>query len=182
MTSRLRFLCDGAGGVWVKCYFSPLSSTASALLAPLKAYPGASAHLLRPYSEQYRQNHHRLATTVQLLTKKRLVFLSFERPNSPIPFVAVIGSSDENRRHIRVTTMAGSFAFPLLYVDDYATIASGIFTNDAHRQTPGIFWVSRSSRSIYRQLLMKDAVTTELFEVPKGYSLLKPRGVIRTRR
>jgi hypothetical protein len=32
MTSKIRFLCDGAAGVSVKCYFSRLSSPLSALL------------------------------------------------------------------------------------------------------------------------------------------------------
>ena len=48
MTSKLRFLTDGTGGVYVKCYFSLLSGTYSVLRGPLKptlqaidlAFPG----------------------------------------------------------------------------------------------------------------------------------------------
>ncbi len=31
MTSKIRFLCDGIGGVYLKCYFSQLTITSSAL-------------------------------------------------------------------------------------------------------------------------------------------------------
>jgi hypothetical protein len=36
MTSKYRFLCDGAGGVYVKRYFSRLSSLSPTLLGPSK--------------------------------------------------------------------------------------------------------------------------------------------------
>ena len=36
MNSKPRFLGDGAGEVYLYCYFSPLSGTASALPGPLK--------------------------------------------------------------------------------------------------------------------------------------------------
>ena len=76
MTSKLRFLCDGTGDVYVKCYFSQLSSTSSTLLGPWKPYPGGIDHAFRPSLDPSRQNNYRPAATVQLLTKKRSIFLS----------------------------------------------------------------------------------------------------------
>jgi glycosyltransferase involved in cell wall biosynthesis len=76
MTSKRRFLCDGTGDVYVKCYFSQLSSTSSALLGPWKPYPGGIDHAFRPSLGPSRQNKYRPAATVQLLTKKRSIFLS----------------------------------------------------------------------------------------------------------
>jgi hypothetical protein len=75
MTSKRRFLCDGTGDVYVKCYFSQLSSTSSALLGPWKPYPGGIDHAFRPSLGPSRQNKYRPAATVQLLTKKRSIFL-----------------------------------------------------------------------------------------------------------
>ena len=76
MTSKLRFLCDGTGDVYVKCYFSQLSSTSSTLLGPWKPYPGSIDHALRSLLDTSQQNEHRPATTVQLLAKKRSIFLA----------------------------------------------------------------------------------------------------------
>ena len=49
MTSKARFLCDGAGGVYLKCYFSLLSSTSSALRGPWEPCVGAREYEFRPY-------------------------------------------------------------------------------------------------------------------------------------
>lgn len=76
-TSKLRFLCDGTGDVYVKCYFSQLSSTSSTLLGPWKPYPGGIDHSFRPSLDPSRRNKYRHTTTVQLLTKKRSIVLSF---------------------------------------------------------------------------------------------------------
>ena len=76
MTSKIRFLGDGTGDVYVKCYFSQLSSTSSTLLGPWKPYPGGIDHAFRPSLDPSRQNNYRPAATVQLLTKKRSIFLS----------------------------------------------------------------------------------------------------------
>ena len=76
MTSKIRFLGDGAEGAYLQCYFSQLSSTSSALLGPWKPYPGGIDHAFRPSLGPSRQNKYRPAATVQLLTKKRSIFLS----------------------------------------------------------------------------------------------------------
>ena len=80
MTSKLRFLCDGTGDVYVKCYFSQLSSTYSTLLGPWKPYPGGIDQALRSLLDTSQQNEHRLTSTVQLLTKKRSIFLAITNP------------------------------------------------------------------------------------------------------
>ena len=67
--------CDGAEGAYLQCYFSQLSSTSSALLGPWKPYPGGIDHAFRPSLGPSRQNKYRPAATVQLLTKKRSIFL-----------------------------------------------------------------------------------------------------------
>jgi len=85
MTSKRRFLCDGTGDVYVKCYFSQLSSTSSALLGPWKPYPGGIDHAFRPSLGPSRQNKYRPAATVQLLTKKRSIFLSLPTRIATIP-------------------------------------------------------------------------------------------------
>jgi len=75
MTSKIRFLGDGAGGAYVQCYFSQLSSTSSALLGLLKPLPGAqsSPFGLRPHP--YNDLSGSSPTAHQLLAKKQLVFL-----------------------------------------------------------------------------------------------------------
>ena len=77
-TSKLRFLCNGTGDVYVKCYFSQLSITYSTLLGPWKPYPGGIDHALRSLLDTSQQNENRPTITVQLLTKKRSFFLSLE--------------------------------------------------------------------------------------------------------
>ena len=73
MTSKIRFLCDGAEGVHPQCYFSQLSFPVHSPLGPLKPSPGATHLAFRPQSDHSRQDHHRRATTVQLLTKMQSI-------------------------------------------------------------------------------------------------------------
>jgi hypothetical protein len=46
---KLRFLGDGTGVVYLKCYFSLLSSTSSALRGPWKPCAGPREYEFRPY-------------------------------------------------------------------------------------------------------------------------------------
>ena len=108
--------------------------------------------------------------------------LVVNRPDSPVPLVAVVGGPGGKGRKVRVTTMAGSFAFPLFYVSRDATIGTGTFLTETNQQAPGIFWASRTSRRVYRRFLAADAVSRELFTLPKGYSLLRSQSIIRTDR
>jgi hypothetical protein len=108
--------------------------------------------------------------------------LVVNRPDSPVPLVAVVGGPGGKGRQVRVTTMAGSFAFPLFYVSRDATIGTGTFLTETNQQAPGIFWSSRTSRRVYRRFLAADAVSRELFTLPKGYSLVRSQSIIRTER
>ena len=103
-----------------------------------------------------------------------------DRPDSSVPLVAVIGGTERRGRQVKITTMAGSFAFPRFFVDRNATVGNGTFTTETNQQVSGIFWANRSSRLVYRRLLSKGAAATELFTLPKGYSLLRAQGVVRT--
>ena len=102
------------------------------------------------------------------------------RPDSSVPLVAVIGGTERRGRQVKIATMAGSFAFPRFFVERHATIGNGTFTTDTNQQVSGIYWANRSSRLVYRRLLSKGAAPTELFKLPKGYSLLRAQGVVRT--
>ncbi len=78
MTSKIRFLCDGAGGVYPQCYFSQLSFPVPSPLGPLKPSPGVTDLAFRPQSAHFRQDHHRPATTVQLLTRMQSIYQSID--------------------------------------------------------------------------------------------------------
>ena len=49
MTSKIRFLGDGAGDVYVKCYFLLLSTPSRAPLGPWKPCAGPRKYKFRPY-------------------------------------------------------------------------------------------------------------------------------------
>jgi hypothetical protein len=76
MTSKIRFLCDGKEGVRVSRHFWELSSPLNALFGALKPYHEATDTPFRPSLDPSRRNNYRLTTTLQLLTKKRSIFLS----------------------------------------------------------------------------------------------------------
>jgi hypothetical protein len=103
-----------------------------------------------------------------------------DRPNSAVPLVAVIGGTERRGRQVKITTMAGSFAFPRFFVERGATIGNGTFTTDTNQQVSGIFWANRKTRMVSRRLLSRGEKRTELFTLPKGYSLVRPQGVVRT--
>jgi hypothetical protein len=103
-----------------------------------------------------------------------------DRPNSAVPLVAVIGGTERRGRQVKITTMAGSFAFPRFFVERGATIGNGTFTTENNQQVSGIFWANRSTRMVSRRLLTRGARTTDLFKLPKGFSLVRPQGIVRT--
>jgi hypothetical protein len=103
-----------------------------------------------------------------------------DRPASPVPLVAIIGAPSSRGRQVRITTMAGSFSFPRFFVERGQTFASGTFTNQNNEQVSGIFWTNRSNGMVHRRLLSRGAETTELFKLPRGFSLVRPQGVVRT--
>jgi hypothetical protein len=51
------------------------------------------------------------------------------RAGTQVPLVAVLGGTTANGRQVKITTMAGSFAFPLFYISRSATIGTGLFAS-----------------------------------------------------
>jgi hypothetical protein len=104
------------------------------------------------------------------------------RGGTQVPLVAVLGGTTPNGRQIRITTMAGSFAFPLFYISRNATIGTGIFTRESNQQAPGVFWADNRSRVVYRRFLTTGAETTSLFKLPKAFTLMRAQNISRTHR
>jgi hypothetical protein len=102
------------------------------------------------------------------------------RAGTQVPLVAVLGGTTNNGRQVKITTMAGRFAFPLFHISRSATIGTGIFTNEMNEQIPGVFWADNRSGVLYRRLLKEGAQTTPLFNLPDGYILIRSQNVIRT--
>jgi hypothetical protein len=104
------------------------------------------------------------------------------RGGTQVPLVAVLGGTTPNGRQIRITTMAGSFAFPLFYISRNATIGTGIFTRESNQQAPGVFWADNQSRVVYRRFLTTGAKTSSLFKLPQAYKLMRSQNISRTHR
>ena len=108
--------------------------------------------------------------------------LVINRPSSPVPLLAILSGSHKGGRQVRITTLAGSFAFPLFHVARDATVGAGVFTDESVEQVPGLFWADNRTGRVYRRLLRKGAETSELFALPEGYSLIRPHFIGRTGR
>jgi cysteine-rich repeat protein len=104
------------------------------------------------------------------------------RTGTQVPLVAMLRGTTKNGRQVKITAMAGSFAFPMFYISRSATIGTGIFTKETNEQIPGLFWADNRSGVVYRRLLTKDAQTTTLFNLPDGYTLIRSQNVMRTQR
>jgi hypothetical protein len=90
MTSKLRSLCDGTESVRLSCRFWRLSYPFPALFGALKPYHEAIDTPFRPSLDPSRRNNYRLTTTLQLLTKKRSIFLSMVFPYpSPLKVILI---------------------------------------------------------------------------------------------
>ncbi len=95
------------------------------------------------------------------------------RSGTEAPLLAVLHGTTRRGIPIAVETMAGTFAFPLFYVDWGATIATGLFGNRASDQHAGLVWSDRESRNVYHRTFTKNAKTQRLFKLPEGYRLLR---------
>jgi hypothetical protein len=104
------------------------------------------------------------------------------RPNSQVPLIAVLRDGRKQGRQVKITTMAGSFAFPLFNVSHRVSLSAGTFTTESRDQAAGVYWADARTRLVYRQLLKEGAQTTELFMLPKGYRLARAQSVVRTER
>lgn len=102
------------------------------------------------------------------------------RSGTEAPLLAVLHGTTRRGIPIAVETMAGTFAFPLFYVDWGATIATGLFGNRASDQHAGLVWSDRESRNVYHRTFTKKAKTQRLFKLPEGYRLLRGANMVVT--
>jgi len=102
------------------------------------------------------------------------------RSGTEAPLLAILHGTTRRGIPIAVETMAGTFAFPLFYIDWGATIATGLFGDRASDQHAGIVWSDRESRNVYHRTFTRNAKTKRLFKLPQGYRLLRGANVIGT--
>jgi hypothetical protein len=100
------------------------------------------------------------------------------RSGTEAPLLAILRGTTRRGIPIAVEAMAGSFAFPLFYVDRGATIATGIFGDRASEQYSGLVWSDRESRTVYQRVFRKTAKTKRLFKLPEGYRLLRGANIM----
>ncbi len=102
------------------------------------------------------------------------------RPGSEAPLVAVLRGATKRGIPIRVETVAGTFAFPLFYVSQGSSIATGLFGTSPTEQHPGIIWLEQRSRRIFHRLFVANSEARFLFRAPHGYRLMRAGGAAST--
>lgn len=102
------------------------------------------------------------------------------RSGTDAPLLAILHGTTRRGIPIAVETMAGTFAFPLFYIDWGSTIATGLFGDRASDQHAGVVWSDRDSRNVYLRTFTKNAKTKRLFKLPEGYRLLRGTNVMVT--
>lgn len=100
---------------------------------------------------------------------------------SAAPLVAVLKGTIGRGIPIKVSTLAGTFSFPLFFVAGGSTIATGLFETDNNQQVPGVLWSEPRTRTIFYRVFRKGASTSALYRLPRGYELLRSSNVFRTR-
>lgn len=104
-----------------------------------------------------------------------------ERAGSGAPSLARIFAPKLEGRPVRVETLAGSFSFPIVYGGRNSTIGLGYFIGDGGEQSIGVLWADSEGGRVYRRLFKSEARVVTLFNLPKGFDLLKGQSVYRTR-
>jgi hypothetical protein len=102
------------------------------------------------------------------------------RSGTEAPLLAILHGTTRRGIPISVETTAGTFAFPLFYIDSGATVGTGLFGDTASEQYPGVVWSDRDSRNIYHRIFRRGATTKRLFKLPEGYQLLRGANVMET--
>lgn len=100
---------------------------------------------------------------------------------SAAPLVAVLKGTIGRGIPIKVSTLAGTFSFPLFFVAGGSTIATGLFETDDNQQVPGVLWSEPRTRTIFYRVFRKQTSTIPLYRLPHGYELLRSSNVFRTR-
>jgi len=103
------------------------------------------------------------------------------RSDTEVPLVALVLGESRKGRLLRVESLAGSFSFPMFYVDRDSTIGTGFFTNGDGEQSAGLLWSQNDTRTLFRRLLKPNAQPERLFKLPHGYTLTRAQNIYRTR-
>ena len=107
--------------------------------------------------------------------------LVVRRSDTEVPLVALVLGESRKGRLLRVESLAGTFSFPMFYVDHDSTIGTGFFTNNDGQQTAGLLWSQNESRTLFRRLLKPNARPERLFKLPHGHTLTRAQNIYRTR-
>lgn len=102
------------------------------------------------------------------------------RTGTQAPLLAILHGTTRRGIPVGVETTAGTFAFPLFYVDAGATVGTGLFGDTTSEQHPGIVWSDRDSRNVYHRIFRRGATTKRLFKLPEGFQLLRGANVMET--
>jgi hypothetical protein len=103
------------------------------------------------------------------------------RSGTEVPLVALVLGTTRKGIPIRLETLAGSFSFPMIYVDPNSTIGTGFFTTNSGEQTGGLLWSENRTRTVFRRILKRDATPERLFKLPHRYRLARAQNMYRTR-
>jgi hypothetical protein len=106
--------------------------------------------------------------------------LVVRRSDTEVPLVALVQGESRKGIPVRVEALAGSFSFPLFYVDRDSTIGTGYFTNRDGEQSAGLLWSQNDTRTVFRRLLKPNAQPERLFKMPHGYRLTRVQNIYRT--
>jgi hypothetical protein len=121
---------------------------------------------------------------------RRLVFtdmsefaraLVVRRSSTEVPLVALVQGESRKGIPVRVESLAGSFSFPMFYIDSDSTIGTGFFTDTKGEQSAGLLWAQNDTRTVFRRLLKPRAQPERLFKLPHGYRLTRTQNIYRTR-
>ena len=107
--------------------------------------------------------------------------LVVRRSATEVPLVALVMGESRKGRLLRVESLAGTFSFPMFYVDHDSTIGTGFFTNSDGEQSAGLLWAQNDTRTLFRRLLKPRAQAERLFKLPHGYTLTRTQNIYRTR-
>ena len=103
------------------------------------------------------------------------------RSGTEVPLVALVLGTTRKGIPIRIETLAGSFSFPMIYVDANSTIGTGFFTTNDGEQHAGLLWSENRTRTVFRRILKRDASAERLFKLPHRYRLARAQNMYRTR-
>jgi hypothetical protein len=103
------------------------------------------------------------------------------RSDTEVPLVALVQGGSRKGIPVRVESLAGSFSFPMFYIDSDSTIGTGFFTDTKGEQSAGLLWAQNDTRTVFRRLLKPRAQAERLFKLPHGYTLTRTQNIYRTR-